>query len=1010
MAVAGGTVAGVEFAVLGSVLVDGRAPQGAIERALLARLLVAPGSPVSVGELIEAAWPEERRAGAAGSLRVRLAKLRALLEPERVRGAPAEVLVREPVGYRLVVAQGSVDAERFCRLAEEAARLPAVAALGRCEEALALWRGEPFADLDLVEAAAEQARRLYGVRDGLRHAYALALLELGRAEEAARALEALVAEDPLREELVRDLMRARYRAGRQAEALQAYRGLAQRLAELGLSPGPDVRELEALVLRHADELARPVSSSSRDTHHTNVGARVASVVGRERELAAVPEALGEHRIVTLVGPGGVGKTTLAGEVARSLAARFPEGSWLVELAPLRATAEVLPATATALGLRRIGRGADPGDRDALELLRERLRGAQILLVLDGAEHLLPGLSPVVRDLAAAGTGVRVLVTSRRPLAVAGEAVVATLPLTAPSADGGPIGVQGSSAGRLFVERARAARPGWQLGDPEAEAVARICRRLDGLPLALELAASRLRALSAVAIADRLEDGLAVLGRGTLDASIEASHALLAPAEQELFRRLSVFEGAFELEDAEHVGAGDGLAQERVLELLVALTEHSMVQAEGEAPRRYRMLEALRVDARARLDEAAAAAAARRHARHLARLAAEAAARVGVEGAEAAGEPLVRRRADLEAAFRHAVRHGDADVALELAAGLAALHHRLGTVTSGVECLDQALALGGATPLKRFAALWWHVPLLLCELRIDDARASLDDAHELIAGNDDAGVIAGLRALEGQLELCAGNLETAERLLDGLADEAARHGQRFTAGVAAWVLGTVALARGDPARGVALLTTARDHYAACTDVCSLDAAVADLVEAAVARPRARGGGGLRARARAGPRAPARRAQHSPAARGGADRRPRRARRSRRPAGRGGRHRRPAGPGGDRPLARARRRGGSRVDGRQADGGARELPAGAGARQRRPGTGGTVGACEPVPARLRAATRPAGRGRGRPRQRPGARPRRARARPAQPHPGRHRRRASRGRPARGRGGGSSAIAAR
>ena len=248
--VAGSTVAAVKFAVLGPVLVDGRAPPGAIERALLARLLVAPGAPVSAAELLEAAWPEERRASAAGSLRVRLARLRGLLEPERVRGAPAEVLVREPAGYRLVVAPGSVDAERFVRLAEEAPRLPPAAALGGCEEALALWRGEPFADLDLVEAASAEARRLHGVRDRLRHTHALALLEMDRAEEAARELEALVGEDPLREELVRDLMHARYRAGRHAEALDAYRALVRRLAELGLRPGPEVRELEALVLRH----------------------------------------------------------------------------------------------------------------------------------------------------------------------------------------------------------------------------------------------------------------------------------------------------------------------------------------------------------------------------------------------------------------------------------------------------------------------------------------------------------------------------------------------------------------------------------------------------------------------------------------------------------------------------------------------------------------------------------------------------------------------------------------
>ena len=169
------------------------------------------------------------------------------------------------------------------------------------------------------------------------------------------------------------------------------------------------------------------------------------------------------------------------------------------------------------------------------------------------------------------------------------------PLAVPGAGGDPAAVEASPAGRLFVERARAARPGWQLGGPEAEAVARICQRLDGLPLALELAASRLRALSAAAIADRLDDGLAVLGRGTLDASIEASHALLAPGRAGAVPAAGRVPRRFGLEDAEHVGGGDGLPQEHVLDLLVALTEHSMVQAEGDAPRRYRMLEALRAE-------------------------------------------------------------------------------------------------------------------------------------------------------------------------------------------------------------------------------------------------------------------------------------------------------------------------------------------------------------------------------------------------------------------------------
>jgi predicted ATPase/DNA-binding SARP family transcriptional activator len=786
----------VQFAVLGPVLVDGRSPPGAIERALLARLLVAPGSPVPAEQLIEAAWPDDRRAGAAGSLRVRLARLRAFLEPDRAPGTPTRVLVREPAGYRLEVEPGAVDVQRFLELAEA----------GACEEALALWRGEPFGDLDGVEAAHAEARRLHAVRDALRQRRAAGLAEAGRLEEAVAELKALASEDPLREEPVRDLMLALYRAGRHVEALEAYRTLSQALAELGLQPGPPLRELEALVLRH--EVAGP----------TNLGARITSVVGRDDDLALVLAALAEHRIVTLVGPGGVGKTTLAAEAARARPAGG--GAWLVELGPLASCDEVVPAAATALGLRRVGED----DRDALAVVQERLREARALLVLDGGEHLVPGLGPVARDLASAGPRVNVLVTSRRPLGVSGEAVVAVPPL------------EDAAARRLFDERARAARPGWRCGPEEEAAVASICRRLDGLPLALELAAGRLRALSAQAIAERLDEGLAVLGRGTLDASIEASHALLSPAEQELYRRLSVFASTFELEDAEHVAAGDGLEREDILDLLVGLVDHSMVHAEGDAPRRYRLLEALRADARSRLDEATAQATSRRHSEHMARIAIAAAGLAWADGAEAAGEPVIPRRADLEAAFADALRRRDADAALNLAAGLEALHHRLGTVALAVEAGEHALALRGGSAEARFGLLTWHAAMLLAELRTGDARATVEQLREAVdelrrsSTADDELNEAVLRILDGQVELFEGNLDAAELTLGGVVETLVARGQWFAAATAAYARGSVALARGDLDGGVVHLREACDHFTTCDDVCSLDAAAADLAEA------------------------------------------------------------------------------------------------------------------------------------------------------------------------------------
>jgi predicted ATPase/DNA-binding SARP family transcriptional activator len=811
----------VQLSILGPVLVDGRAPRGAKERALLARLLVAPGTPVSAAALIEAAWPAEGRGDVTRSLHVRLAKLRALIGPDRI--------VREPAGYRLATSPESFDALRFAALADAATHAPPSEALARCDEALALWRGEPFADLLLADdAATVEGRRLHAMRDRLRRARAGALAALGRPDEAATELAALVAEDPLREELVADLMSARYAAGRHAEALDAYRELAGRLSDVGLRPGPKIRELETRMLRHADDLAMA------PTRATNVGARVTSIVGRDDDLAVATAAVHAHRIVTLVGPAGVGKTTLAAETARSLVPAMPDGAWLVELAPLRTAGAVLPAVASALGMRRVGTG-DDGDRDALGILRERLHGARLLVVLDNAEHLVPELGPVVRALAETGVGVNVLLTSRRPLGLPGEAVVPVRPLDPDSAE------------QLFMARAAAALPDWVADAAERDAVSDICRHLDGLPLAVELAAARLRALSAADIAERLERatrqqagtrcGLGVLGRGgALDASIEASYGLLSVNEQELFRRLSVFAGPFTLQDAEEVGGGDGLDRDAMLDLLVALTEHSMLQSEGGSPRRYRMLEALRDHGRARLDRRAGEAVARRHAAHFARLSVTIAAQVDRLGAEAVGDPLVPYQWDISAASEWAIAHREADLALELATGVGAFHHLVGTITLGREGIDAALALPGGDPTRRIQAMRWQIALLLCELRLPAVRAAIGAARELIARHGDPRERNELRSFEAHLALCEGDLDAAALANDGVREEALRHGGGLTAAYAAWVDGTIERMRGNLTAAIEEFTRACEHVTELVDICALDNLVAALAEAAAAAGR------------------------------------------------------------------------------------------------------------------------------------------------------------------------------
>ena len=406
------------------------------------------------------------------------------------------------------------------------------------------------------------------------------------------------------------------------------------------------------------------------------------------------------------------------------------------------------------------------------------------------------------------------------------------PLGLPAEDADLDALDASPAGRLFLERARAARSGWRPEAGDAVAVASICRRLDGLPLALELAAARLRALSATAIAERLDDGLAVLGQGTLDASIEASHALLSPAEQELFRRLSIFESPFELEDAERVGADADLPAGGILDLLVALTEHSMVQVEGESPRRYRLLEALRADGRARLTGAAREAATHRHAVHFAQLAATAGQLVYTVGTEAAGDPLIPRRADLEAAFEHAIERRETDLALDLATGLEALHHRLGTVALGVAQGARALALPGGSPERRIEALIWHFAQLLCELDLPAMRATLADLMALVDEHGDARAVSGVRVWKASLALCEGDLATAQTELDGLHVATVALGDHFSAGQVACLEGAVAMTRGAIEEAIPRIAAGRDTFAALGDVCALDGATADLAEAEV----------------------------------------------------------------------------------------------------------------------------------------------------------------------------------
>src|SRR4051794_32911300 len=587
----------MEFRVLGTVEVGGadgpRDVRGRKELCVLAYLLVHAGRAVAADEIVTAVWGEDAPPSAGKSLQVRISHLR-----HDLQGEDAEI-VRDGGGYRLAVDREQIDAHRFERLVAEAARRPPAEGLALYDRALGLIRGRPYADVADLDFATSEVRRLDELRRRALEGRMRALLDLGRHEEALPELERAARAEPLHEGLTVLHMPALYRAGRQVEALAAYRRLAAELAEMGLEPSDEARELEGRILRQDAALVAPPARQGT----TNLGARLTSFVDRVDEVAAIRDRLGDHRLVTVCGPGGVGKTSIAAAAGRGLVERFGDGVWLADLAALEDARELPGAIGAAVGVASAG--LEPGaEHRALDVVRDHLRDRAALLILDGCEHLAAATARLVADLLADAPDMRVLATSRQPLGVGGEAIVEVRPLPA------------DAAMRLFVERAQSVRPDFSLSERTRGPVEAICVRLDGLPLALELAAARVRALPVGDIAARLDDDRFAL----LDLAgvVEWSHGLLTADEQMLFRRLSVFQGTFMLAAAEAAAAGDGLARERVAELLAALVDRSMVAVDESPLEGYRLLQTLRAFGAEKLAEAGELeAVADRHPQHLA---------------------------------------------------------------------------------------------------------------------------------------------------------------------------------------------------------------------------------------------------------------------------------------------------------------------------------------------------------------------------------------------------------
>jgi predicted ATPase/DNA-binding SARP family transcriptional activator len=674
----------VQFGVLGPLHVvndDGRPLPltGAKERALLGALLIDPGAVVSVDRLVDVLWGNAVPSNPVNALQARVSALR------RVLGR--EVVENRPPGYRLAVSPDTVDAVRFARLVAAGERAgTAHAAIEAYDQALGLWRGTPFADFEYEDFARSEITRLSELRDLAVEHRVDAMLALGRHDETVAELERLVIERPLRERHWGQLMLALYRVGRQADALRAFQEAAQVLGdELGIEPSKELRELEEAILLQDDSLAAPPAAAASPRH--NLPPRRTSLVGRDQEIATVSALLNEHRLVTMVGPGGVGKTTLAIACAEGRLSYFPDGAWLVELAAVTDPQRVPVAVATGLGLAT-------GDRSTLELVCDHLAERQLLLVLDNCEHLIDGVAQVADTVLRHAPHIRIIATCREPLGVPGEILWPTRPLGLSDVDeGGDLG----PAMRLFLDRARSAFPDFELDAAGRRAVAEICRRLDGLPLAIELAAARVRTMSVHDIASRLDDRFHLLTGGartllprqqTLEATIAWSFHHLSEEERELCRRLSVFAGGWTLEWADAIASELG----DVLDLHTRLVDRSLVSVNVTASggSRYGMLETIRHYAARELAASdTAGEIALRHARHFLELAEQA----EFQGPHQAAwtERLAVDHDNLVAAVGNALGHDRRDIAARLGGALAWWWF-FGNREEGRGILDEILAV------------------------------------------------------------------------------------------------------------------------------------------------------------------------------------------------------------------------------------------------------------------------------------------------------------------------------
>jgi predicted ATPase/DNA-binding SARP family transcriptional activator len=807
----------VEFRVLGpvDVLHGGRsiALKGSKRRALLAVLLLNAGDVVSVDHLVDGLWAEAAPDSAVNLIQTYVSLWRHLFDTELGTGAGQRRLARVGVGYRLDVLPGELDLRRFTELAERGRAARAAGELDTSVEllarALAQWRGDPLSDLIGEPLHASAAAHLGELRRQALVAWGEAAVDAGRAEEVTGDLQVALSRDRFDERLAEVLMRALYAQGRPADALAVFERTRRTLAdELGADPGRDLVELHGQILQHDARLASPRAHQQVPRRALPLSAD--TFVGREAELAKLSSLVLRHRLVTLTGPGGSGKTRLAVEMAARLAAAGEDVAF-VDAAPLSDAVQLPERIAAAVGVGGlVGRSVE-------EAVARVVAGRQLVVVIDSLEHLV-GAAPVVSNLLQVASGLRVVATSREPLNLRAERrfPVAPLAISAEKSDSNAPYADGSAspAVALFVDRAAAVNPDFSLTAATVPAVVEICRRVDGLPLGIELAAGWSNVLSPAELLDRLDSTLDLLvGRSadrphrqqTLRATIDWSYQLLDDDARQTLRTMSVFRGGCTLDAA---AAVSGVPAVAILHQVRQLTDRGLLEIGGDVAgsQRFRLLETIREYG----EQMAAQAGDQhqiRHADYYARLARECAEQLHGPDQARQLHVLEADHDNIRAALSWLAQTGELDLALEVAAGLWRFWQLRSHLNEGRHLLDQVLGAAGdlAAPGARARALLALGSVAYWQADLEHARTCYERAAVLFESAGDAHGIADAHFNVAFAALLTGERDAATRLFSDAVSRYRQLGDPLGLANAASGIGLVALVEGRLAEAAALVS-------------------------------------------------------------------------------------------------------------------------------------------------------------------------------------------------------------